>query len=216
MKNAYFALGLSALLLVLTLGLIKSPAMSSEVLATNHPSGAIIAQSGQPAQQTQPAQQSISPRELRRLNAPDVANRLYEQLPDLPREDSYVYQEGGDAATRSTLLSRLIAYHTEVMRRPTAYRFDWKLTLADYLGANEIMVRSRYPGADVLSTNPIDNDRAVIADLSRSQRDELVRVLVETYNPNFAALRNPSEAAEETTAPPPVVMPRPGAADLLR
>ena len=114
----------------------------------------------------------------------DVAPQVYKQLPNLPLENRYINQETGKVDSENTLLNRLIRYHIYVKGRPPIYRLDWKLTLADYLGANEFMQESRYPGSDILRGNPIEGDRAVISRLNRNQRDALVQVLVSIFNPN--------------------------------
>ena len=58
-------------------------------------------------------------------------------------------------------------------------RLDWKLTLADYLGANDIMDPATYPSHDVLNKNPLDNDRAAVNTLTRSMRDQLIDRLIQ-------------------------------------
>ena len=103
---------------------------------------------------------------------------VYKQLPDFPKENQYVSRKTGEIDPNNTLVGRLIYYHVYLKVRPAYLRLDWKLTLADYLGVNEIMQDSLYPGADVLSKNPIDQDRKAIRSLSRVQREALVEVLV--------------------------------------
>lgn len=120
------------------------------------------------------AQQRISPG--------DVWQKVYEQLPDLPRENKYISKDTGKIAENNTLGSRLIRYHIYVKERAPNYRLDWKLTLADYLGANEIMYDTSYPGNDSLRQNPLEGDRAAIKSLNRRQRDALVQVLVNVFN----------------------------------
>jgi len=121
------------------------------------------------------AQTRIRPRDLWRL--------VYEQLPDFPLENDYVSQLSGEVNPDNTLAERLIRYHLFVKGRTPQYRLDWKLTLADYLGANEIMYEGVYPSADVLTKNPLEGDREAIANLTRSQRDALIDVLVRLYTP---------------------------------
>ncbi len=121
------------------------------------------------------AQSRIRPTELWRL--------VYEKLPDLPLENQYVGGLDRQVKVENTLASRLIRYHIYVKSRSPGYRLDWKLTLADYLGANEIMYEQMYPGADVLSKNPIEGDRLAIQNLTRSQREALIDVLVGLYTP---------------------------------
>jgi hypothetical protein len=120
------------------------------------------------------AQQRVSPG--------DVWQKVYEQLPDFPRENKYISKDTAKVAENNTLASRLILYHIYVKERAPNYRLDWKLTLADYLGANEIMYDTSYPGNDSLRQNPLERDRAAIKSLNRRQRDALVQVLVNVFN----------------------------------
>ncbi len=121
---------------------------------------------------------------MAQASSSEAAQRVYQQLPDLPRENKYISKETGKVSENNTLINRLIRYHVYLKGRPTNYRLDWKLTLADYLGANEIMYDPSYPGNDILRQNPIDGDRAAIARLNRRQRDALVQALVNVFNPN--------------------------------
>ncbi len=121
------------------------------------------------------AQQRVSPAE--------AWQRVYQQLPDLPRENRYISQETGKVAENNTLVNRMIRYHIYVKGRAPNYRLDWKLTLADYLDANEVMYETSYPGNDTLRQNPFQGDRAVIGRLNRRQRDALVQALVNAFNP---------------------------------
>lgn len=111
--------------------------------------------------------------------------RVYELMPELPLENQYVNLETGEPDADNTLISRLIRYHVFVRGRPFLYRLDWKLTLADYLGANELMSEGVYPSQDDLETNPMRGDREAIASLTRQQRDDLVHVLTSLFNPNY-------------------------------
>ncbi|WP_071517717.1 hypothetical protein [Geitlerinema sp. PCC 9228] len=76
-----------------------------------------------------------------------VWQKVYEQLPDLPRENDYVSRKTGEVLTDNTLVGRLIRYHRYVKQRPVRYRLDWKLTIADYLQANEPIFATNYPGS---------------------------------------------------------------------
>lgn len=156
------------------------------------------------------------------FSAPDAWRKVYQLLPSFPRENQYVSRETGKVDENNTLASRLIRYHVFVKNRPPGYRMDWKLTLADYLGVNQYLVESQYPGSTTLRTNPMESDRAVINKLTRKQRDDLVNVLASIFD------TNPSEAptTKPVTAPPPAKpvtpnntrpkLPQPGAAELLR
>jgi hypothetical protein len=120
----------------------------------------------------------------------------------------------------STLASRLIRYHIFVKSRPPNYRLDWKLTLADYLGAHEYLVESQYPGGNTLRQNPMEGDRAAIEKLSRAQRDALIDVLVSIFNPNPSGTSAPAPSASPPPPKPPnpratPSLPKPGDAQLL-
>jgi hypothetical protein len=109
-----------------------------------------------------------------------------------------------------------------VKSRPPNFRFDWKLTLADYLGAHEYLVESAYPGATTLRENPMESDRAVIEKLTRAERDGLIDALVSVFTPNTT---NETPASAPTTSPKPPAtttnpattpsLPQPGDARLL-
>lgn len=127
-----------------------------------------------------PAQAQPAP--LRRINPTTIATQVYEQLPDFPLENQYISSDTGAPATEDTLISRIIRYHIYIKERPTNFRLDWKLTLADYLGAFERISADRYPDYE-LRENPLVGDRTVIQALSRQQRDRLVNVLYEVFTP---------------------------------
>ena len=112
-----------------------------------------------------------------------VAETVYQLLPNLPKENQYRSQETNEVALNNTLVSRLVRYHQYVKSRPTRFQIDWQLTMADYLGFNEVIKTSRYPGLNTLQSNPLEGDRKIIGQLTRSQRRELVDVLVSVYNP---------------------------------
>lgn len=156
----------------------------------------------------------------------DAWQQVYQLLPNLPRENQYVSRETGKIAESNTLISRLIRYHIYVKVRPVNYRLDWKLTLADYLGANELMSSSTYPSVDTLRTNPFQNDVAVIRSLNRIQRDALVQTLVNVFTTRNAPASNAAPTPQLPTAPaapaastePPIAPQResrPGDAQLL-
>lgn len=165
-----------------------------------------------------------------RIRVEDIWQKIYQQLPDLPLENTYVNQETGDVSTNNTLVSRLIRYHIYSKGRSTNYRFDWKLTLADYLGMNERMEPATYPSGTSLKTNPIEGDRAAVRRLTRAQRDALVNALVSLFNPQVnqpqptspqpaaspSPVVTPSPQPSPTTNPRFPRQPQPGDADLLR
>ncbi len=160
---------------------------------------------------------SIQPAYAQRITPSDVWQVVYQQLPDFPRENKYISKENGKVAENNTLVNRLIRYHIYTKGRAPTYRLDWKLTLADYLGANEIMYDTTYPGNDSLRENPLKGDRKTITSLTRSQRDALVQVLVNIFNPTA---QNPlSPSPNIAPSPSTSTTPQPsqgGGADLLR
>ncbi|MBD1859079.1 MULTISPECIES: hypothetical protein [Leptolyngbya] len=109
--------------------------------------------------------------------------QVYKDNPDLPLENQYVNRETGKVDPNNTLVSRLVRYHYFIKGRPVNYRLDWKYTIADFLGANELMSASTYPGAENLRKNPFESDRAIIQKLNRKQRDALIQSLVNVFTP---------------------------------
>lgn len=160
---------------------------------------------------------SIQPAVAQRISPSDVWQQVYQQLPDLPQENKYISKDTGKNAENNTLMSRLISYHIYVKGRSPIYRLDWKLTLADYLNANEIMYETAYPGSDTLRENPLDGDRTAIARFSRNQRNSLVQVLVNIFNPNSQNQLTPNPittpSPDTSTTPP---QPQRGGAELLK
>ncbi len=153
-----------------------------------------------------------------------AAQQVYEAFPDLPRANTYKRQSDGEVDAENTLISRLIRYHRDIRRRSTRFRFDWKLTLADYLGVNETISADRYPGFSSLQTSPLEGDRQLIEQLNRQQRQDLVDILAKIYRPRTApAAADPDNPATQAPAPdePAVVNPdeptlsKPGDAQLL-
>ena len=134
-----------------------------------------------------------------------VAVQVYENLSYLPQENQYLRQENGEVDTDNTLVSRLVRYHLFIKSRPTNFRLDWKLTLADYLGVNEKIKEARYPGYKTLQENPLPGDRQAINSLTRQQRNELVQVLMAIFNPQ----RDTSVQPQPTPTPNPQVTPQP-------
>lgn len=163
------------------------------------------------------AQQSLPSARVR-----DAWKPVYQQLPDLPLENKYVSKETGKVDADSTLVDRLIRYHVYVKGRSPNYRLDWKLTIADYLGANEVIEEKGYPGANYLSQNPLEGDRAAVARLKRKQRDALVQSLVNVFNPTSSipsadTQTLPQPSTTPSPAPKPSLpQPKPGDAELLK
>lgn len=161
------------------------------------------------------AQKTAQPQEL--------WQRVYEQLPNLPLENKYISKDTGKVAQDSTLVTRLLQYHLYVKGRAPNYRLDWKLTLADYLGANELISETVYPGHDTLRTNPLEGDRKVIAGLSRQQRNQLIQTLISLYTQNNQEKPNSARSEPEgaiapspTPAPNTPLQPQPGDAQRLK
>lgn len=154
---------------------------------------------------------SIPPAVAQRISPGDVWQGVYQQLPDFPKENQYISKESGKAAENNTLASRIIRYHIYIKGRSPVYRLDWKLTLADYLGANEIMYDTTYPGNESLQKNPLEGDRAVISRLNRRQRDALVQVLTDIFNPKPQNTSTPNPTTSTTPKSP-----QTGGAELLK
>ena len=155
------------------------------------------------------------------LRTQDLWRQVYQQMPDLPLENQYLNQQSGKVDPDNTLASRLIRYHMFVKGRPPNFRLDWKLTIADYLDANELMQEGVYPGADSLRENPLPGDRAVIQRLTRAQRNALIQTLVNIFNPSAAqtAAPSPREMQQRSPTPNPTslpTLPQPGDAQRLR
>ncbi|OLP19551.1 hypothetical protein BST81_04580 [Leptolyngbya sp. 'hensonii'] len=147
----------------------------------------------------------------------DAWKQVYQKLPDFPKENQYLSKETGQPSLNNTLASRMIRYHIYVKGRPPFFRLDWKLTLADYLGVNEFIEDASYPGRDALQSNPVDGDRAAVQKLNRAQRDALVQVLVELFNPGAATGGKAPASPKPTPSPSPApVNPGRGSADLLK
>lgn len=165
---------------------------------------------------------SAQPLVAQGIRVGDAWQQVYELLPDFPRENQYISRENGKVAENNTLIGRLIRYHIYIKVRPVNYRLDWKLTLADYLGANERMPASTYPSADTLRINPFQNDVAVVRSLNRAQREALVQTLVNVFTasdrpePNSVPTpQRPNAVPVAPIAPAPQREPRPGDAQLL-
>ena len=140
------------------------------------------------------------------ITTQDVGQQVYRLDPDLPLENQYVSKATGKVSETNTLVSRLVRYHTNTKGRPPLYRLDWKLTLADYLGVNDRISTSAYPGADALRPNPVQGDIAAIQKLTRAQRETLVEALVTVFSQAAA-----SAAPEPSATPTPSAAPAPSA-----
>ena len=177
-----------------------------------------------PQPQTSPSNSSPSPaspiKPTSSSRVEDIAAIVYQKLPFLPLENQYRRQDTGQVDLEHTLVSRFIRYHQDIKKRATRYRLDWKLTLADYLGENEIIVTERYPGSLTLQTNPIDSDVKAIRALNRLQRLELVNLFAQIYKPQVE--KTTTEQKPQKPTQPAVVDPskpglsQPGDSQLLK
>jgi hypothetical protein len=164
-----------------------------------------------------------------RVRTEGVWKLVYQRLPELPLENQYVNKDTRRAEPENTLIGRLIRYHVFVKGRSAWLRFDWKLTLADYLGVNEPIEEATYPSGGTLRSNPYAGDIAAIRRLTRAQRESLGQTLVEAFAPQVArpappsSIATPQPSSSPTSPPPtspePAVVPPlqgPGAAQLLK
>jgi hypothetical protein len=103
-----------------------------------------------------------------------AVNLLYKTLPNFPK--GIENKEGTQNLGR-----RLITYHTFTKGRSPYSRFDWKLTLADYLGYNEIIGYADYPGREDLPVNPYLDDQKQLDQFTRNQREHLIQTLLTIY-----------------------------------
>ncbi|MGJ3247431.1 MAG: hypothetical protein ACFE0I_15335 [Elainellaceae cyanobacterium] len=151
----------------------------------------------------------------------EASRRVYEAMPELPLANEYVSSETGNANPENTFANRFVRYHLYIQRRSPTFRFDWKITLADYLGINDWMRADDYPGAGILRTNPLDGDRDIVQNLSRAERDKLVQTLVGIFSPDEPTSSSGESSGASSSAQPsssdeaPPVRTDPGAADLL-
>jgi len=147
---------------------------------------------------------------------PDVVSaQVYQLLPEFPKENDYVNRETNQIEEENTLLYRFISYHQFVKRRPVGFRLDWKLTLADYLGINEGIIETSYPGYKTLATSPLLRDKEIIQSLNQRQRNELVTVLISIYQPETGDNPNSENPGERNPAPY-EILPKPGDSELLK
>lgn len=120
-----------------------------------------------------------------------VWRKVYEEVPDLPRENQYISKETGKVAEDDTLVGRFVRYHLYTKGRPPFHRLDWKLSLADYLGVNGLLNDGDYPSRTKLNKNPIEGDVEAIRKLNMQQRNALVQALVDAFNPQAQRSRKP-------------------------
>jgi hypothetical protein len=167
----------------------------------------------------------LSPPALAQLRViPEAAVKVYQTLPDLPLENTYTGSpETVGPPAENTLVRRMMLYHTQVKGRSPVNRFDWKLTLADYLDANETMVAQSYPAANLVSPNPYYGDRQVIQSLSRVERNALITAMVTAFGgdptPKYFSITPETTPAPVLSTPTPaatIQLSNPGSADQLQ
>jgi hypothetical protein len=109
----------------------------------------------------------------------EIAQKIHTELPEIPIENQYFSRKLNKIDPNNTLINRVLRYHSYVKGRPVQVRLDWKLTLADYLDANDIMDSATYPSQDVLTVNPMEGDRAAMNKLPRETRNRLIDRLIQ-------------------------------------
>jgi len=152
---------------------------------------------------------TIQPTLAQSVQYDQVAKRLYEQVPGLPLENTYVNSETGRVSTDNTLISRLIRYNIYAKSRPPNYRLDWKLTLADYLGVNERIESKTYPSGSSMRKNPMEGDIAAVNRLTLAQRMAVVDLLAASFTPQTAPPTAPSPTTSPAISPVPIPSPIP-------
>jgi hypothetical protein len=145
-----------------------------------------------------------------------AAQQIYQEMPDLPKENNYTRQDTGAIDPNNTLISRFLRYHQDTKKRLTLIRFDWQLTLGDYLGVNEKISEENYPGQATLTVNPMAADIKAINSLNRRQREQLVTLLVKIYNPAILPQETPTPSPSPSPSPRRPSLSQPGDADLLK
>lgn len=153
--------------------------------------------------------QIVLPAAAQSLRPEGAAYIIYQRLSFVPLENQYRRQDTGEIDKNHTLISRLIRYNEDVKKR-SSYRFDWQLTFADYLGANETIDIDRYPGNTTLQTNPAKADIAIINKFTLAQRQALITLLAELYAPPQAPSSTPQRPATNASPPPTTKPSRPG------
>ena len=168
---------------------------------------------------------SAQPTSAQAVRLEQIADQIYQQMPDLPLENEYVNAQTGRVSTNNTLVSRVIRYHIYAKGRPPNYRLDWKLTLADYLGVNERIEPKTYPSGASLRKNPMEGDITALNRLTLAQRTALVDLLAAGFTPQTAPEPAPQTTPQTTPQPAPQAtpapsrfprQPQPGDAQLLR
>lgn len=112
---------------------------------------------------------------------PERTAQIYELMPDLPGS-------GED----EQWLQRILLYHVRTKGRLTDSRFDWRLTFADFLDANEPIYADQYPSGNT-DVNPLTDDRQLFQAMTRQDRNEFLAAILEVYGNN--SVTNPLELA---------------------
>ncbi len=187
--------------------------------------GLILGRSWQEAAQSQNLPNPNLPRPIvtQTVRIQMVSRLIYTQIPDFPTENQYLNRRTGMVDPEDNLVGRLIRYHVVAKNRAPMLRFDWRMTLADYLDANEPMIEDRYPGTDTLQPEPMRSDRAAISRLTPAQRTTLINLLVAAFTPVAIEPARiifptpaPTSVPTPTPAPRDIQLPQPGDAQFLR
>ncbi len=109
----------------------------------------------------------------------EIGQKIHTEFPEIPIENQYFSRKLNKIDPTNTLVGRMLRYHAYVKGRPVQVRLDWKLTIADYLDANDVMDLATYPSQDVLTVNPMEGDRAAMNKLSRETRNRLIDRLMQ-------------------------------------
>lgn len=139
----------------------------------------------------------------------ELAPKIYEQMPDLPRANGYRSVATGEPRPNDTFISRLIQYHVQQKARRLGSRMDWKLTFADLLAVNGPVFPEQYVGFEILTPNPTVEDLKLVEGLTRRQRLQLVDLLAALQPPPPEAPPKPTPrpAPTEPEIPVPTVRP---------
>ncbi|MEM9772707.1 MAG: hypothetical protein AAF889_14140 [Cyanobacteria bacterium P01_D01_bin.73] len=136
----------------------------------------------------------------------DRWKRVYDRMPEIPLENTYVRRDTNEVDPTDTLVTRLIRYHMYSKGRSPLFRLDWKLTLADYMGINELIPPDTYPSNTRLKENPRYGDMAAISELNRDQRNRLIETLIAVFEPKPDPNQVPDTPQDDNNnrqAPPP-------------
>ncbi len=123
------------------------------------------------------------------LGAPVAALPIPSQVTKLFYQSQPKFPQGATNADQSSpqnLIRRLVTYHIYIKGRSPYSRFDWKLTVADYLGVNETIRAEEYPGREELAKNAYLDDQKLISQLPRSQREALIQTMLTIYRQDTA------------------------------